>query len=231
MKHDKEITSTYRVFEDRRNYPRLKLNRAARISAAGGQVLDVVLYDLSPESAQIRFPISAEANGFLNRAMSKEEIKSLRFSVQFELSYRSISTQVKVNAHPVYLRAVDDKALASGILFVENKWEEMKKISDYLFYQLETAFSDSELMKKFKPDDLPENSEKNNDEENGSAGGQESNSGGNHNSGGNAKAQSDIEFLKTEMLRISSSLQTIQETTRQIDEKVQHLEKKLPGKG
>lgn len=231
MKQDKENTSTYRVFENRRNYPRLKMNIPAKLTGPDGQKMDVTLYDLSPESAQIRFPVTAEPDGFLNRAIPKEEVKLLQFSVSFELSYRNDSTQVNVNAHPVYLRTVDDKALASGILFVENKWEEMKKISNYLFYQLENAFSDAEILKKFKPEEPPENLDVNNGEENNSAGNHQSATGENHKSGGNTRTQSDIEFLKTEMIRITAGLKTIQETTRNIDEKVLLLEKKLSGKG
>lgn len=231
MAQDKDLTPGYKVFEDRRNYPRLKINIPAEVTGSSGQTVAVTLYDLSPESAQIRFPIAGGTNLFPSKTAPIEEIKSLWFAVSFELSYKGNTYKIKLNAHPVYLRTVDDKIMSSGILFIENKWEEMKKVSDYLFYQLESAFSDTELLKKFKRGEaaeqqVPEKAAVATPAEDTAATVQEVQE--EHTD--KTKAESDIEFLKTEMMRIAASLKTIQEITKHIDEKVLILEHKISKK-
>lgn len=226
MAHDKETAPMYKVFEDRRNYPRLKMGIPAKATGPGGQTIDVTLYDLSPESAQIRFPIAGGSDLFLNKTTPIEEIKSLLFSICFKLNYKNITSEIELNAHPVYLRTVDDKTMSSGILFIENKWEEMKKVSDYLFYQLESSFSDVELLKKFKREESA-----------GQPSSQKTDANEKEKHGpveepitpvpGKSKTESDIEFLKAEMVRISASLKVIQELAKHIDEKVLLLEHKL----
>ena len=235
MSAGNELTPVYKVFEDRRNYPRLKMNIQAQATGPGGQVLDVLLYDLSPESAQIRFPISSGTNLFLNKNTPIEELKSLMLSISFELNYKNISTSIVLNAHPVYLRTVDEKMMASGILFIENGWEEMKKVSDYLFYQLESSFSDIEILKKFKREGEPvetrpsepvkqnNNAQAKTDEDPAKVEPVDPPV--------RNKATTDIEYLKAEMARMAASLKTIQETTRHIDEQIALLEHKLNRRG
>lgn len=226
----KKVVPAYQAFEDRRNYPRLKMNASSQAIGPDGQSIAIVLYDLSPESAQIQFSIRDGKKLFPN-TVTAEEIKALQFSVLFELNYKDVTSTLNLNARPVYLRTIDDKTMASGIMFVNNKWEEMKKVSDFLFYQLESSFYDPDLVKKFISKNKTETAGGTIDKgEDKAAKTPASTVTGDKSPSLKDKAESDLEFVKTEIIRLAASMKSIQEITRHIDEKMQILEQKISRK-
>ena len=49
---------------------------------------------------------------------------------------------------PVYLRSISEDTLAVGMLFADDEMAENKKVSDFLFYQLELSFWDLEMQQE-----------------------------------------------------------------------------------
>ena len=141
----KENVSTYKLFENRRKYPRLRLNNLpVKVTGAGGRTLKATLHDISPDGAQIRYMISEGLNLFQDNKNQTKDIKSITCLLEFILTCRGEKIHIKLQARPVYIRTISQGVIATGILFMNDDLVELKKVSDYLFYQLERSYSDIE---------------------------------------------------------------------------------------
>ena len=160
-------------------------------------------------------------------------MENIKLVINFELNYKGTSIPVSLNSHPVYLRTVDDVTMAAGMLFIENELSEIKKVSDFLFFQFETSFTDSlyHPRKKHEFDNTKGKGGPQTDNniipgadipaEHGFPEPQHTNA---------VFAGSDMDYLKTEMARLTALMKVIQETTRHIDERIYILESKLDRK-
>ena len=206
----------------------------AKIIGPDKNYIDVTLYDLSPDSAQIRFLIRDGSGLFQNKSKSAREIEALKFIIHFELDFKGTSIPVNLNSHPIYLRTVDDEMMAAGMLFIENALSETKKVSDFLFFQFESSFTDSLYYPRNKRDRTGLTAKK---EMKKIKNGKHGSSGAKHEPGltgeeqtGQIHADSDMEYLKREFARMTALMKVIQETTRHIDERIYILESKLERK-
>ncbi|MBI4006222.1 MAG: PilZ domain-containing protein [Gammaproteobacteria bacterium] len=228
MTRPQKITPMYKIFESRRQFPRLIMNIPAVVTGSGGKRFKVILYDLSPDGAQIRYLIQDGVNLFPGTNISIKNITSLKCILQFKLSYKGVIQKIKVIAYPVYIRSIDDKTSASGMLFDRKDAAENKKINDFLFHQVETTFYEFENLKMDKPkmkstektkegvkkpdlieDKLPSSPKTTKEIRE------------------NDYSINDLQSLKHELAQIIGSLKVIQETTRHIDERIYVLEQKL----
>jgi hypothetical protein len=117
------------------------------------------------------------------------------------------------------------------MIFSEDDLAENKKVSDFLFYQLALSYTDTECPAGNKPEKKPAVAEKGKITEMGNLQIQKIVSGNvplelselvlniDH-------SHTDLELLKVLLFRVLSSLQTIQETARHIDERLRALEHK-----
>ena len=207
----------FKIFEKRRKFPRSMMNIPLIVTGAPRERFEVTLYDLSPDGAQIRYPIENGIYLFLSKNTPIKDIKSLKCILQFNLPYKDMALKVKINAHPVYLRSISEDTLAVGMLFADDEMAENKKVSDFLFYQLELSFWDLEMQQESTTKTKSDHHEK---KTHPSFDPEEliSNTG---------RTRTDMELLKQELTRIMDSLEVIQETTRHNDERIYILEQKL----
>ena len=144
MGNTKKTSSAFRLFENRRQYPRLRLsNLPVKVTGAGGNSLKATIHDISPDGAQIRYMISDGLNLFVDEKAQVQDIKTIKFIIEFTLAYKGEKINVKLQARPVYIRTVSQRVMAAGILFMDSDLTELKKVSDYLFYQLEMSYTNS----------------------------------------------------------------------------------------
>lgn len=145
MERSKRTTSAFRLFENRRKYPRVRVNNLpVKVTGAGGKILKATLHDISPDGAQIRYMISEGLNLFLSENARVEEIKSVKCVLEFVLAYRGEKVAIKLQARPVYIRTVSQRVMTAGLMFMDNDLPELKKVSDYLFHHLEQSYASIE---------------------------------------------------------------------------------------
>jgi len=224
----------YQLFERRRGFPRLIMEIPAKVTGHDGNNIDAILFDLSPDGAQIRYPVAEGKNLFSGRdSTSGKNSRKLNCLLQFRLESPGEQHTVKIHARSVYLRPVDKKMLANGLFFDQDDHDEKKKIRDYLYIQLEESFAELEKEHLQKSRIAPEAVKKPLPETNRQDKAEEERNKKNtaskpaENLQETTSARSDMEYLKQEMVRIQSSLKVIQETTRHIDEKLALLEQKI----
>lgn len=152
MERTKKTTSAFRLFENRRKYPRIRVNNLpVKVTGAGGKILKATLHDISPDGAQIRYMISEGLNLFLSENARVEEIKSVKCTLEFVLGSREEKVSVKLTARPVYIRTVSQRVMTAGMMFTDNDLSELKKVSDYLFHQIEKSYSGMEGVIEAEP--------------------------------------------------------------------------------
>lgn len=234
MKTRQKSLTAIEAFENRRRFPRLKMNLPAMIIGPDGKKFKGLLHDISPDGTQVRFSVK---NKFIVKEDNKspvEKIKSMKCVLLFDLTYSGNIFHIRLAAYPVYLSQIDEKTMAAGMIFSEDNLSENKKISDFLFYQFALSFMDTEHQEEIKPDKKLTSTAKakitevknmlaNTDE-------------------GKEKplhpelnelllnidySKTDLELLKVLLFRVLGSLQTIQEMVRHIDERIRALEHKI----
>ena len=140
--------SMYEIFEKRRNFPRLQLNLPVTITGSSGNSFTGTIYNLSPDAVQLRYPVKDGLNLFPDKDTHIKDIKSLKCVLQFELVYDETAAQVVLEAYPIYLQAENEDTLSAGMYFSKiNASAETKKVHDFLFYKLETSYSELEYLK------------------------------------------------------------------------------------
>lgn len=132
------------TFEKRRKFPRLKMSVPVTITGTRGEIFRAALYDISPDGVQVRLAISDGMKIFPGKESPVDDIKSLLCTLQLDLAYCGSVSHVKIDAHTVCVRTVDDNTLACGMFFSEKELSENKKISDFLFYHVYKSFSEIE---------------------------------------------------------------------------------------
>ena len=234
MRKQQDQPLAFEDFENRRRFPRLRMNLPVTVTGPDGTKFKAVIYDMSPDGVQIRHDVNVGREMFQEKESSTEDLLKSHSLLQFDLAYSKTVDHVRIKSRCAYLRPIDDDTLASGLFFSEENLEENKKISDFLFYQLQLSYADLEQKKT----DLQEN--------NVDAGP------GIRQTIIETRVQSDapipekfisdeledlilqleypkehLEPLKDIMYRVMASLKVIQELTRHIDERINLIEHKI----
>lgn len=242
MKSDKKNLTASEVFENRRKFPRLKMNLPVMIIGPDGKKFKGLLYDISPDGAQVRFSAKDEIIAKSKKQSHVEKIKSMKCVLVFDLAYSENISRVKLDAYPLYSSHIDDKSISAGMVFSEADLAENKKISDFLFYQLALAFIDvdnpEETKTSTRKDDESKKTKVEEKQQNVKRTSIEI-------TGVNEKllspelnelilnidhSKADFETFKVLLYRVMNSLQVIQETTRHVDERIRIIEHKLSRK-
>jgi hypothetical protein len=234
METDQDKLSTFDSFENRRKFPRLKMNMPVIITSANGEKIKGLLLDISPDGAQIRYDSKDGIRIFQQEELTGKDKKAFKCTLQFDLAYSKSITHVGIDAYPVYLRPITNDTLAAGMLFAEDVLAENKKITDFLFYQLQVSFAEIEYTKQDKIENIKEpeataqrtvveyKKQSNNPGEDKIITREldelilQMNSPKEH-----------LEPFRQLLFRILSSLKTIQEIARHIEERIQILEHKI----
>ncbi len=231
MVNEQENLNACEAFENRRKFPRLKMNMPIIIIGPDGKKFKGLLHDISPDSAQVKLSTSKGIKMVPDMESPMEKIKSMKCTLLFDLAYSGNIAHVKLGAYPLYLSQINNGKTASGMLFSEDDLAENKKVSDFLFYQLAMSFIESEYQVENKPKKIPaiEAKEKIIEVKKLQVQKEESR---NIPSELNElvlnidHSKTDLELLKVLLYRVLNNLHTIQETARHIEERIRALEHK-----
>lgn len=147
MKKNPNKLATYENFENRRRFPRLDMNLSVTVIAPNREKFRGVIYDISPDGVQMRYDDSASAKLLHGKDPTEQTLRSMSTTLHFDLAFSKTVDHVKIEATPAYLRSIDDDTIACGMFFSEANLTENKKISDFIFHQLQVAYADMDLKK------------------------------------------------------------------------------------
>lgn len=225
-------------FENRRIYPRLKMHLPVTITSTTGEKLKAYIYNLSPDGIQIRYTVNDKIDMFQELISHDENTKSGKCNLKFDLGFTNSIAHVDIDAYPVYSTPVGENEMACGMFFSEKKLSENKKISNFLFYQLQSSFAELEYLKEENDDEgneqlitarrtVIENTQKSNNIGDVKGIGNELNELILQIGGSNVQ----LEPIKQILFHILSSLKANLEVSRHIDERINHLEHRLSRRG
>lgn len=147
MNKAEKHSSPQEGFENRRRFPRLNMNLSVTVHAPNREKFKGVIYDISPDGVQLRFDVNESVKLLRGKEPTEKELRSIRSTLLFDLAYGKSVTHVKIEAQPAYVRRADEDTVSCGMFFSEASLTENKKISDFLFYQLQLSYVDMELKK------------------------------------------------------------------------------------
>jgi len=234
LKRNQDKFATYESFENRRRFPRLDMNLSVTVIAPNREKFRGVIYDISPDGVQMRYDDSASEKLLNDKDPTEQTLRSLRTTLHFDLAYSKTVAHVKIEATPAYLQSIDDDTIVCGMFFSEANLTENKKISDFIFHQLQVSYADMDLKKNApqmtgkgstapvqqeliptsnQSDDIPPDKIISDELE-------------------ELILQMDypkehLDPLKDIMNRVLSNLKVIQEITRHIDERINLIEQKI----
>lgn len=146
----------YELFDNRRKYPRLKMKLPVTVTTPKQRIIKAFIHNLSPDGIQIIFNNDTGVGGLQEELSAVYTPESCKCTLRFDLAHVDVITHVNINAHPVYLKPVGEDGSACGMFFSEENLSENKKISDFLFYQLQVSFTELENTKKIDDKDAGE---------------------------------------------------------------------------
>jgi len=120
------------------------MNLSVTVIAPNREKFRGVIYDISPDGVQMRYDDSASIKLLHGKDPTEQTLRSMRTTLQFDLAYSKTVTHVKIEATPAYLRSIEDDTISCGMFFSEANLTENKKISDFLFNQLQVSYADME---------------------------------------------------------------------------------------
>lgn len=144
MEKSRENRPLIESFENRRHYPRLNLDLPVAITNSGGEILNADIYNISPDGIQIRYKVNDGVDIFRDLTSSEEDFSIVNCNLEFDLEYPDKVDHIKIDAFPLYIDPVDNEEMACGMLFSDKELPENKKISDFLFFQLQASFAELE---------------------------------------------------------------------------------------
>jgi len=131
-------------FENRRNYPRLNMQLPVAMSGPNGMKLKGNICNLSPSGTQIRYTANKGVDLIGPVTSAVDTTKPGPYTLKFDLGFVNAVSRVKVTAHVAYTHPLKDDEHVCGMIFSEKKLSENKKISDFLFHQLQASFAELE---------------------------------------------------------------------------------------
>ena len=123
------------------------MNLSVTVIAPNREKFRGVIYDISPDGVQMRYDDSASAKLLHGKDPTEQTLRSMSTTLHFDLAFSKTVDHVKIEATPAYLRSIDDDTIACGMFFSEANLTENKKISDFIFHQLQVAYADMDLKK------------------------------------------------------------------------------------
>ena len=123
------------------------MNLSVTVIAPDREKFRGVIHDISPDGVQMRYDDSASVKLLHGKDPTEQTLRSMKTTLHFDLAYSKTVAHVKIEAIPAYLRSIDDDTIACGMFFSEANLTENKKISDFLFHQLQMSYADMELKK------------------------------------------------------------------------------------
>ena len=235
MKTGQKNLTAGEVFENRRKFPRLRMNLPVVIIGPDSSKIKGLLHDISPDGARVSLSSTTWINAVTEMESPVEKVKSMKCILLFDLAYDKNICHIRLGVYPVYLNRINDETTIAGMLFSEDDLTENKKVSEFLFYQLALSFIESGYQPENKTERKPVKKTKDRTKI-------ISNLSVQKDTGRNIPAElnelilniehskTDLEPLKVLLFRIMNSLHAIHETTRHIDERIRTLEHKISRK-
>ncbi len=127
----KSVQPVSKIFDSRREYPRLQLNIPLSLRRTDGVTIEAILHDLSPNGAQIRYT-GDRADLLPTLQISSKDLKSLKYLLSFHLANADNTTAINIEARPVYARRLKTGETAMGMLFDCGLKKEKDKIQKLL---------------------------------------------------------------------------------------------------
>jgi hypothetical protein len=152
MEKTTEIQARLEQFENRRRFPRLKMQLPVAVTGPDGRKIKGSIRNISPGGAQISYAPTKGKIILQPDASALDTAKSGLYTLNFDLSYEDAVARVRIGAYPVYTQSAKEDEQVCGMIFSEKKLSENKKISDFLFYQLQVSFTDLEYAKDVDPE-------------------------------------------------------------------------------
>ena len=137
----------FEIFDNRRRYPRLKMNLPVTLVTPAQRIVRGFVSNISPDGIQLRYKAYA-ADGVQLEISSVQVVETYTYNLQFDLALVESVAHVNINAHPVYQQVVKEGEVVCGMFFSEEDLAENKKISDFLFYQLQASFNEFEYVQQ-----------------------------------------------------------------------------------
>ena len=111
----KAVQPVTKIFDSRREYPRLQLNIPLSLRRTDGVTIEAILHDLSPNGVQIRY--AGDRTDLLpTRQGSPNDLKSIKYLLSFHLPIADNTTAINIEARPVYARRLKSGETAMGML-------------------------------------------------------------------------------------------------------------------
>ena len=221
-------------FENRRKYPRLNMQLPVAVSGPNGMKLKGYICNLSPSGAQIRYTASKGAHVIEPVTAAADTTQPGPYTLKFDLGYVNAVSRVKITAHIAYTHPLKDNEHVCGMIFSEKKLPENKKISDFLFYQLQASFAELEHAMEDEPvtqDEAKETTQVTVIEKKGTERLTDEATGISKELEALfvqlGQPSTHLEAIKQLLVNITSSLKANQEISRHIDERISHLVQKL----
>ncbi len=127
------------VHDDRRRMPRILLRCPGRATTASGDVVDVIVRDLSPDGLQLRCDrVAALAIHPGGRAINERE-KAPYVQVDFEVPLREGPVEVRVLARLVFFSLIAPHVIAIGVRFKSTSKDDERRLRQFYKEALEPA--------------------------------------------------------------------------------------------
>lgn len=206
-----------RYFETRRHFPRLKTDIKAIAVSQTGVEFPAVIRDISPDGAQ--FAYQGKADTLLYEKIANyDELKNLKVTLKFNLP-NADHESIEIHTKPYHHHHLGNYMYVVGVLFDEKDTEQKNKILDYLIYETEPSLEEvKNIYKQRKIDsETHESAKKETKVKNIKASNVDINA-----------EKADIEFdLKHELRMISTTLNLLTNSIRLIEDKLEHIERKI----
>ncbi len=206
-------------FENRRQYPRLKTNINAIVSSSSGNEFPTIISDLSPDGAQIIYR-GKEDSLLYEKNANYHALKNLTLILKFKLPYLD-NELIEINAKPIHHHHLGTHKYIVGMIFDKNNIEQKNKIMDYLVFE---ASPSSEEIKQVHENEKisPAIKGKSNVEK------QKNNNNRKINNTHNEEGKREIDFnLKHELNLLSTTLNSLTNSIRLIEEKLERIERSI----
>jgi len=126
-------------YEDKRQFPRLKLDVPALILCVGGEMVEAQVYDISPDGLQIR--CSRKAALVINPGAKSVTVKD-KVMVNVIFNLPSNNKQIKVVSNVYYFTLTQDGSdndVAFGLKFKKFDGKGAKYVEQFFVHELEPS--------------------------------------------------------------------------------------------
>ena len=136
------LIEPFEHYEEKRAYPRLKVDCPVRLTTSDGQEISARIYDMSPDGLQIRCDRQSAAILNPGGRMINPESDSSRVKAIFTLTDREDDMEISVDGRLYYfvlIKNAGEQDVAFGLRFEEFEGHSVANFGRHLFNELETA--------------------------------------------------------------------------------------------